>query len=254
MTFNGKPIKTFIKKNAPAFALRWLKELGVYKAFTPPVGQVKFGDFNRTTPFSTQFGYDRGGPVDRYYIENFLQQKAGCIQGRVLEIGDNEYTLRFGGKQVTKSDVLHIHSNNPVATIVGDLSDAPHIPDNSFDCIVLTQTLHLIYNAKDALKTCERILKPGGVLLLTSPGISQIASDEWQSTWFWSFTATSMRRMMGEVFSEQSVEIEQHGNVFVATSFLYGVGVSELTKEQLAAKDPNYPVIITVKAIKSHIS
>ncbi|WP_425291079.1 class I SAM-dependent methyltransferase [Spirosoma linguale] len=220
----------------------------------PPVGQVQFGDFNRTTPFSTQFGYDRGGPVDRYYIENFLQQQAGCIKGRVLEIGDNEYTLRFGGQQVTKSDVLHIHSNNPVATIVGDLSDAPHIPDNSFDCIVLTQTLHLIYNAKDALKTCERILKPGGILLLTSPGISQIASDEWQSTWFWSFTSTSMRRMLAEVFPVTAIDIEQHGNVFVATSFLYGVGVSEVTKEQLAAKDPNYPVIITVKAVKPHIS
>ncbi|SOD82977.1 methyltransferase domain-containing protein [Spirosoma fluviale] len=234
--------------------MRWLKQLGLYTAFTPPVGQVQFGDLNRTTPFSTEFGYDRGGPVDRYYIESFLQKQAGNIKGRVLEIGDNEYTLRFGGQQVTKSDVLHIHSNNPIATIVGDLSNAPHIPDNSFDCIVLTQTLHLIYKAQDALKTCERILKPGGILLLTSPGISQIASDEWQSTWFWSFTATSMRRMLGEVFPPANIEIEQYGNVFVATSFLYGVGVSEVSKEQLAAKDPNYPVIITAKVIKPSIS
>ncbi|GAB3010645.1 class I SAM-dependent methyltransferase [Spirosoma pulveris] len=234
--------------------MRWLKQLGLYTTYAPRVGQIRFGDLNRTTPFSTEFGYDRGGPVDRYYIEKFLQEQAGSIKGRVLEIGDNEYTLRFGGQQVTKSDVLHIHSNNPIATIIGDLSDASHIPDNSFDCIVLTQTLHLIYEAKAALRTCERILKPGGILLLTSPGISQVASDEWQSIWFWSFTATSMRRMLGEVFPPANVEIEQYGNVFVATSFLYGVGVSEISKAQLEAKDPNYPVIITVKAVKPTIS
>lgn len=28
-----------------------------------------FGDLKRLTPFSKNFGYERGGPIDWYYIE-----------------------------------------------------------------------------------------------------------------------------------------------------------------------------------------
>lgn len=234
--------------------LRWLHQVGVYNRFNPSIGQIQTADLNRTKPFSTQFGYDRGGPVDRYYIENFLRTQSSCIRGRVLEIGDNSYTLQYGGAQVTKSDVLHIHSGNPAATFVGDLSEAPHLPSNSFDCIILTQTLHLIYEVRSALATCERILKPGGVLLLTSPGISHIDYDQWEDTWLWSFTSASLRRLLAEVFPETHLTIDSHGNVFIATAFLYGMGVVEVTKEQLDFRDPHYQVIITAKAVKPRTS
>lgn len=230
--------------------LRWFYQADIYPNFRPAVGKIRAGDFDRTTPFSTQFGYDRGGPVDRYYIENFLQAHASAIQGRVLEIGDNAYTLQFGGTRVTQSDVLHIHSDNPKATFVGDLSDAPHIPDDSFDCIVLTQTLHLIYDMKGALRTCARILKPGGVLLLTVPGISPIDQDEWNENWLWSFTAASLGRLLSESFPPDQITINTHGNVFIATAFLYGMGMLEVTKKQLDFRDPHYQVIITAKVIK----
>lgn len=230
--------------------LRWLHQADIYPNFRPAVGTVRAGDFDRTTPFSTQFGYDRGGPVDRYYIENFLQAHTSAIRGRVLEIGDNAYTLQFGGTRVTQSDVLHIHSDNPKATFVGNLSDAPHIPDDSFDCIVLTQTLHLIYDMKGALRTCERILKPGGVLLLTVPGISHIDHDEWNENWLWSFTAASLGRLLSELFPPDQVTINTYGNVFIATAFLYGMGMGEVTKKQLDFRDPHYQVIITAKVIK----
>jgi hypothetical protein len=61
------------------------------------------GDLDRTTPFSTQFGYDRGGPLDRYYIENFLDENSFKVKGRALEIGDNEYTLKYGGDKLAQA-------------------------------------------------------------------------------------------------------------------------------------------------------
>ena len=152
---------------------RILRKVGLLK-YGPKLNNINTGDFNRTTPFSKYFGYDRGGPIDRYYIENFLEKYKSDIKGNVLEIGDNEYTLRFGESRIIKSDILHVDDKNPDATYIGDLSDAPHVPDNKFDCIVLTQTLHLIYNYNKAIETCYRILKPGGVLLLTVPGISKV--------------------------------------------------------------------------------
>jgi SAM-dependent methyltransferase len=228
---------------------RILNYFGLFR-YAPKVNHVKWGDFKRTTPFSKQFGYDRGGPVDRYYIENFLEKNKAFVKGQVLEIGDNEYTLRFGGPGVVKSDILHVDANNPLATYIGDLSDAPQIPDNSFDCIILTQTLHLIYDYENALRTCYRTLKPGGVLLLTVPGISNIDFTDWAHLWLWSFTDTVIKKMLEKIFSPGNFETEVFGNVMVATAFLYGMGLPEIPKEKLDQTDPHYQVIITAKAIK----
>lgn len=214
---------------------------------------MQFGNLRRVTPLSQHFGYERGLPIDRYYIENFLAVQANDIRGRVLEIGDNSYTRKFGGDRVTKSDVLHVVEGNPDATIVGDLSNADHIPSNTFDCLVLTQTLHLIYNVQDALKTIYRILKPGGVALITFPGISQVAVDEWKDYWYWGFTILSAQRLFEEVFPKHNVQVEHYGNVLAATALLQGIATEELQKEELDYQDRSYQVLLTVRAAKPEV-
>ncbi len=243
-------MKALIKKIIPNSGKRFLGAIGMLN-FLPEVGKVQAGDFNRTTPFSNEFGYDRGGPVDRYYIENFLKANEQKISGRVLEIGGNEYTLLFGGNRVTQSDILHVDESNEQATFIGDISNAPQIPDNTFDTIILTQTLHLIYDFKDALSTCHRILKPGGTLLLTVPGITPIDRGEWNKTWYWSFTDKALKKLMPETFPSGNLEIQSFGNVFIATAFLYGMGIGEVEKSKLDVHDPAFQVIITVKATKA---
>ncbi len=218
--------------------------------YVPPAGFVAMGDLRRVTPLSPHFGYDRGRPLDRYYIEGFLARHAGDIRGRVLEIGDNDYTIQFGGARVTQSDVLHIHEGNPIATIIGDLTDAPHIESDGFDCIVLTQTLHMIYDLKSAIATLHRILKPGGVLLVTVPGISQIDHGEWSGTWLWSFTSRVIERLLGERFDSARMKVESHGNVLSSTAFLHGLAGSELTCKELNFNDPDFELLIAVRAVK----
>lgn len=217
----------------------------------PRTGNIWIKDLNRTSPFSKVFGYDRGGPVDRYYIETFLKQNANRIKGNVLEIGDNAYTRSFGKDQVVTSDVLYVDDSNPNATIIGDLSKADHIPSEKFDCIILTQTLHLIYDFNAALAHCNRILKKGGALLLTVPGISPIDYGEWSETWYWSFTGNVMLKLLGEYFDPINIQVNTFGNVLAATAFLYGMGNTELTDEEFQQNDPHYQVIIAAKAIKN---
>ena len=67
-------------------------------------------------------------------------------------------------------DILMATEGNPQATIVGDLTDAPQIPSDAFDCAIVTQTLQFVYDVRAALATLHRILAPGGVLLATVPG------------------------------------------------------------------------------------
>jgi GT2 family glycosyltransferase len=216
----------------------------------PPVGRVRFGDLRRVTPISRDFGFDRGRPVDRYYIEHFLARHASEIVGRVLEIGDDAYTRRFGGARVTRADVLHVHGGNPRATFVGDLTDASVLPAGAFDCMVLTQTLQLIYDVPAAIARVHRALAPGGVVLVTAPGISQIDRGEWRESWCWSFTAVSLGRLFGDVFDREEVLIEPYGNVLAATAFLQGVATEELTRDELDPLDTAYPVIYGVRARK----
>jgi glycosyltransferase involved in cell wall biosynthesis len=212
--------------------------------------EINWGDLRRTTPVSKWFGFDRGRPVDRYYIENFLERNASEIRGRVLEIGDDAYTRQFGRQQVIAAEVLHIDAT-AAATYHGDLADGAGIPDCAFDCVVLTQTLHLIYDFAAAVRTLERILKPGGVLLLTVPGISSVDRGEWGKDWYWSFTQPSLARALGDVFGSPAVHLESYGNVMAATAFLYGLADNELEARELDAIDVCYPVIIAARVRKS---
>ncbi|MBW4508765.1 MAG: class I SAM-dependent methyltransferase [Scytonematopsis contorta HA4267-MV1] len=247
-------LKSIAKKILPTPIHSSLGTLVLGEKYNPPQGKVNFGDLRRVTPINRKFGYDRGTPVDRYYVEKFLAQYASDIQGRVLEIGDNSYTKQFGGIAVKVSDVLHVHSENPQATIIGDLTNADNIPSNAFDCLVLTQTLHIIYDIRAALATIHRILKPGGVVLLTVPGISQISDDEWADYWCWSFTNLSIRRLFCEFFPDSNVEVNTHGNVLAATAFLQGITTEELQPQELDYRDAQYEMLICVRAVKPEVT
>jgi SAM-dependent methyltransferase len=221
----------------------------------PPVGLVRFGNLRRATPISRVFGFDRGQPIDRYYIEKFLIRHGDDIAGRVLEIGDDAATRKFGGDRVTKSDVLHVREGNPQATIVGDLAHADHIPSTIFDCIICVQTLQFIYELRPSIQTLYRLLKPDGVLLVTMPGISQISRydmDRWGD--YWRFTTMSAQRLFQEVFPPANVTVEAYGNVLAAAAFLHGLAAQELHPEELDHRDPDYELLIAVSAVKPKVA
>ena len=210
-----------------------------------------FGDLSDTRPLSRQFGFDRGTPIDRYYIDQFLSENADAIHGRTLEIGDDEYTSRFGGDRTTQRDILHVHGGNPKATIVGDLTTPGLLPDAAFDCAVITQTLHLIYDMSEAVANLHRAIKPGGTLLLTVPGITQISSDEWRHGWYWALTPASAQRLVGDEFGADRIAVHSWGNVFAAISFLSGVAVEEVPRAKLDVRDEAYPVTVAVRATRA---
>jgi len=217
----------------------------------PSRGHVRFGDLAGTAPIDPYFGFGRGTPIDRYYIEAFLDRNRNDIAGRVLEVGDSRYSARFGQGRVTQQDVLHIRSGEPRATIVGDLTAPDVLPRDSFDCIVFTQTLQFIYALKPAVAQLHAALRPGRVLLLTVPGISQIdRAEDWRGTWYWSFSSASVSRLFADVFDVDLISVESHGNVFAATCLLQGLAAEELPSAKLAVQDEVYPVIIALRARK----
>jgi hypothetical protein len=205
-------------------------------------------------PVSRSFGFDRGLPIDRHYIEDFLGKDANSsrIRGRILEIGEPRYAPRLGNEaSIEQVDVLDISASNPQATVIADLTDAPELPSNAYDCIICTQTLLLIYDLRSAVDTIHRILRPTGTVLATVPGISQIAhSDVQEVEDQWRFTSNSARRLFEERFDPANVTVETYGNVLTAAAFLYGLVAADLTRRQLDAHDADYQLLIGIRAVK----
>ena len=201
-------------------------------------------------PISRVFGLDRGTPIDRYYIEQFLRRHSNLIQGRVLEISENTYTRKFG-TIVTSSEILHYDRSNSRATIIGDLTKPASLPISCIDCFICTQTLNFIFNVKNAVQGIYQLLSPNGVALITVAGISQISRydmDRWGD--YWRFTTRSASQLFTEVFGEQQVKVESRGNVLSSVAFLEGIVSEELTKEELEYQDEDYQMLVTVVATK----
>ena len=205
-------------------------------------------------PVSRTFGFERGKPVDRWYIERFLAEHAADVRGRVLEVAESTYTGWYGGDDVTTSDVLYAAEGNPDATVVGDLTTGAGIPEAAFDCFICTQTLQFIYDVRAAVAGDRRLLRPGGVLLATVPGISQISREDMRD-WgdWWRFTARSARGSSGRSTASEHVEVSQHGNVRAAAAFLYGLAAEDLDPSALAAVDPDFHLLMTVRAVRTSI-
>jgi len=212
---------------------------------------IFFGTLRHTFPVNRGFGIGHGTPVDRYYMDRFLEARSAVVTGRVLEIGDREYTTRFGS-DVTSSDVLHAVVGNPEATIVGDISNCPQIPDDSFDCIILLQTLHYVYDMEKAVAEIHRILAPGGHVVCTVPGISQISRhdmERWGDRW--RLTSLSARELFATAFSPEATEVVTYGNALTATCLLQGITAEKLRPRELDAREEEYQVLVCIDAAKA---
>ncbi|MDP2233918.1 MAG: methyltransferase domain-containing protein [Actinomycetota bacterium] len=203
-----------------------------------------------TAPINPAFGSAEGTPIDRHYVDRFLGSRCEHITGRVLEVGDSTYTGRFG-QGVTRSDVLHT-SASPDATIVGDLTSCPQIPSGSFDCVILTQVLHCIYDMEAVIAEARRILGDGGTLLCTVPGISQISRfdmDRWGDRW--RLTTQSASELLLTAFDPNEIDIVTYGNAYSSVCFLQGVPYERLNKRRVELWEPDYQLIIGMCAEKS---
>jgi len=221
------------------------------KFFTCRFLNPKFVYFitNQNKPISDIYGLDRGIAIDRFYIEKFLEENKTCIRGSCLELLNNNYTIKYGGKNVLKSDVLDIEKDNKEANIIGDLRDLKKIiPDNSYDCIILTQVLQFIDDYNLALLECKRILKPGGYLLITAPSISRIDCVAGVGGDFWRFTKASLNYILNDKFSY--VNVSSFGNVNIGASFLIGLSEQDISKHSYNLNDENFPILITAVVTK----
>lgn len=198
-------------------------------------------------PLSSEWGADRGKGIDRYYLEQFLQEFSSDIRGNCLEFQEDSYTTRFGGFAVAKLDILHIDDSNPNATIVADLTKPNSIPNDCFDCIICTHVLHVIFELDKTIQELYRILKPGGVLLVAVPQVSMCEPTFHE---LWRFTPEGLQLLLSLGFRAENLVVKAYGNSLTSAGMIRGLAIHEFTKAELNYHDPRFAVEVCARAFK----
>jgi SAM-dependent methyltransferase len=203
----------------------------------------------RLGPIRDDWGFGRGTPIDRWYIERFLAVHAGDIRGDVLEVRDDRYTSRFG-TGVRSSTILDIDPANPRATLVADLEQPDALPANAYDCVLLMQTLQYVFDLRSAVQGVHRALRPGGVCLATIPSISRLDPAARETGEHWRVMPHGAARLFGERFGAERTAAVAYGNARSAVSFLLGLPANDLDEKELIGDDRSFPLVVTVRAQK----
>ncbi len=199
-------------------------------------------------PISGKFGFDRGRPIDRFFIENFMEMSKKYVKGRILEITDNNYSLKYGEERVAKVDVLDINPKNKKANIIGDLRNLKaQVKSNTYDTIILTHVLGLIDDIGAVLTECNRILKPGGTLLFTGSSLGPVLEN---NEVYWRFTENSVKYIMKRYFKPKKLYVKSYGNALVGQAFFVGMAQEDLTDKELSYEDKRFPCVVSAIVIK----
>lgn len=207
------------------------------------------GELRRIRPVSRRHGDDRGKAALRHYVEVFLEQHRYAIKGDVLEFGTSSYSRTYGSS-VASVEVIGTSSEEPEVTLVADLVSGEGLPDGQhFDCIIMTQSLFLIHDLRGAIRRIADLLKPGGTLLATFPGIQATDFGPW--TDHWRLTSGSAEHLFHEHFEKNDVDVCSYGNVLVAAATLYGLSTDDLRPYELDYVDSSFEVLVSVRATKN---
>jgi hypothetical protein len=198
------------------------------------------------TPFSSEYGFERGTPIDRYYLHRFLHENGHLITGVVLEIQAPMYTRQYGQRVIT-SETLDIDGQHR-PTYQCDLAQSlPVVPSGRFDCFLLPNTLGCLRDLDGCLTHALRVVRPGGVILASMAGFVPLTDGESD---YWHMSAAGCREIAARVWPDCEVTVTQHGNVLAAIAALHGLAAEELLPHELDVNDPRYPVLVTVRCVK----
>jgi len=197
-------------------------------------------------PVSRLFGCDRGTPIDRYYINNFLRRES-------IKLSDVEMTFEVG--EDTYSRAYFPNANHEILDYGKgmDLTKKTTLPSGKYDVFVCTQVFNFIYDIEVAIKGAYEVLKPTGVLLATVAGnISQVSRSDMENYGdYWRFTYLSIQKLVEEVFGKGNVRVEAFGNPIAATAFIQGIVVEEMPNVQLLdCSEEDYAICIGIVARK----
>lgn len=192
-------------------------------------------------PISRVFGFDRGTPIDRYYMATFLKNNGHLIKGKCGEFGDTHYITKLGKNET--EIVCFNGAEGESHNVHLDLTNCDIDPalEGSFDTVICTNVLNFIFDIHTASRNLMRLLRPGGHAIVTTAGVSAVSRYDY-SKWgdYWRLSDTALYKLFDE---EKIIVKESFGNFYSCAHFLNGSAVEELDTDLLLVKDENYFIL-----------
>ena len=201
------------------------------------------GDF-----VANDFGFNRGSPVDRFYIDKFFAKNSQIVTGKCLEFGDTSYIVKYG-KLVSKKVTFNYCDVSSMAgdELMGDISNIDSLPSGLFDCILCVNVLNFIYDTPSALLGLKKLLNSSGRIILTVAGpsahISRYDMDRWGD--YWRMTDKALMNLVQDAgfHVEKS---ETFGNPYSCSAQLNGLSVEDLIEEKIIPTHPDYQLLVAL--------
>lgn len=237
-------MRAALSAGAKEFAKEWLGPRAVVqlRCLTRRLGLPRWGNLRRTRPFSSSFGFDRGTPIDRYYLHKFLDAHRELVTGDVLEVQTAGYARRFG-HELSRVETFDIVPDFRPTYLCDLARSCEIVPAEAYDCVLLPNTLQHLRDLEPSLRSALRAVRPGGALLASAAGLEPLTADAGD---YWRFSPEGWRMLLSRIWQGHDLMIEGHGNCLAAIAAQLGLAVEELTAPELDEHDPRYPVLTTV--------
>lgn len=201
---------------------------------------------HKLLPISTDFGWSRGTPIGRNYVNKFVAEKAEGLGGTILEFGESRYKACF--KTVQRYQVIDVVPG-PSVDYVCDIHDVSSVPAHYFDVIVCTQVLEHVERPVDALRQLHKLLKKDGRLICTVPFLAHI---HYVPTDFYRFSIDAICSALN-IAGFEVLEARNSGNALVTIGSLLGYAAEDFKSNEMEIVDNVYPfnVLAFARPIKN---
>jgi ubiquinone/menaquinone biosynthesis C-methylase UbiE len=134
------------------------------------------------------------------------------VSGKTLDFGAGNAKYRDIIKSAADEYVAFDLMPGPNIDVVGDVLNSP-FADNEFDTVISTQVLEHVPKPWLMIKEIHRILKPGGVCILTAPFLTPYHADPHD---YFRYTTEGMKSLFDDGF--ETVECDYYGKSFMVLS------------------------------------
>ncbi len=210
---------------------------------TVPKGGVDLGRVPELATQALDATDDRAplSPSGRQAQMLLAERLAGVAAERCLVLGPgrlvNAATLPFACRSRPLREALRAESDKGRHDL-GDL-----------DCLVVGDALASEDDPPATLAGLLAGLAPATAvrLIVVLPGTALLPDDLPDSPRRWLFSQASGESLARQALAGQAVTVTTRGNVLAASTDLLGLGADELWPEELAANDPQYPMVVMLE-------
>jgi SAM-dependent methyltransferase len=150
-------------------------------------------------------------PVFYAQYKAVLPMIARFVKGKTIDLGCG--TMPFENLLVSKATVYHtldLWPHSEKVTYIGDIQDMSMIASASYDSAICFEVLEHVSTPSLAINEIYRILRPGGILIISVPHLSRLHDEPYD---YFRFTKYGLRCLLENEGFEVS-EIKEKGGLF----------------------------------------